>query len=210
MSGKYVAYYRVSTQKQGKSGLGLDVQKDKVHGFLGPSDTLIKEFVEVETGSRNARVELEKAIRLCKQEDASLLIHKLDRFSRRVSFISSMMEQGIRLTIVDMPNATDFQLHIFAALSQEERRLISERTKSALQKAKERGVELGKNGKILAERRKQESRIFAQSHRSIILELKSKGLGFSGIARHLNSNGYKGFKGGLFYPSTVRNMMSVL
>jgi len=199
----FVAYYRVSTQKQGRSGLGLDVQREKVHEFLDSSDALIQEFVEIESGNRDSRVELEKAIRLCVKTNASLLIHKLDRFSRRVSFISSMMDRGIKLTVVDLPNASDFQLHIFAALSQEERRLISERTRSALKKAKERGVKLGVNGRVLALENKRNAAKFADSYKDQLLQMFSVGMGYSRIASELNKSGCNSFSGGVFYALTV-------
>jgi len=206
----FVAYYRVSTQKQGRSGLGLDVQREKVHEFLDSSDALIQEFVEIESGNRDSRVELEKAIRLCVKTNASLLIHKLDRFSRRVSFISSMMDRGIKLTVVDLPNASDFQLHIFAALSQEERRLISERTRSALKKAKERGVKLGVNGRVLALENKRNAAKFADSYKDQLLQMFSVGMGYSRIASELNKSGCKSFRGGVFYASTVKNMLTII
>ena len=116
---KYVGYYRVSTKKQGKSGLGLEAQKQMVETFAEANGDLVAEFVEVESGKNDQRSELSKAMALAKKSGASLLIAKLDRFSRRVSFIAAMMEKGVPLVIAEMPNATDFQLHIFAALAQE-------------------------------------------------------------------------------------------
>jgi len=154
---KYVAYYRVSTKQQGKSGLGLAAQREIIGKFIGEDKDLIEEYEEVESGKKDKREILWKAIAHAKREKAKLLIARLDRFSRRVSFIANLMEEGIGLTVAEMPTATDFQLHIFAALAQEERRLISERTKAALYQAKKRGVKLGKNGKVLAERNRERS-----------------------------------------------------
>ncbi|MGA0593618.1 recombinase family protein [Enterovirga sp. CN4-39] len=136
----YVAYYRVSTAAQGHSGLGLEAQRASIQSFLSGSDRLLAEFVEIQSGRKDNRTELAKAVSLAKGKGASILIARLDRFSRRVSFIAGMMESGVRLTIAELPNATEFQLHIFAALAQEERRLISERTRLALKQAKGRGV----------------------------------------------------------------------
>jgi DNA invertase Pin-like site-specific DNA recombinase len=136
----FIAYYRVSTKKQGKSGLGLDSQKEIVQNYLKDCDELIAEFTEIESGRKDSRVELSNAINLAKRNNATLLIAKLDRFSRRVSFIASMMESGIKFVVAELPSASDFQLHIHAAIAQEERRLISERTKTALDQAKKRGV----------------------------------------------------------------------
>jgi len=159
---KYVAYYRVSTKGQAKSGLGLAAQREIIERFIGNDKDLIGEYEEIESGRKDKREILWTAIAHAKKERAKLLIARLDRFSRRVSFIANLMEEGIGLTIAEMPTATDFQLHIFAALAQEERRLISERTKAALQQAKRRGVELGKNGKVLAERNKEKKERFRE------------------------------------------------
>jgi len=157
---KYVAYYRVSTKGQARSGLGLAAQREIIERFIGNDKNLIGEYEEIESGKKDKREILWTAIAHAKKEKAKLLIARLDRFSRRVSFIVNLMEEGIGLTVAEMPTATDFQLHIFAALAQEERRLISERTKAALQQAKKRGVELGKNGKVLAENNKEKKERF--------------------------------------------------
>lgn len=152
---KFVAYYRVSTARQGKSGLGLSAQEAKVREFVSTRGRLVGEFTEIESGRRNDRRVLWEAIESAKRQDAKLIIARLDRFSRRVSFIAGVMEQGVGLTVAEMPDATEFQLHIFAALAQEERRLISERTKAALAEAKKRGVRLGTNGVQLAARNRE-------------------------------------------------------
>jgi DNA invertase Pin-like site-specific DNA recombinase len=203
---KYVGYYRVSTKKQGKSGLGLEAQKQMVETFAEANGDLVAEFVEVESGKNDQRSELSKAMALAKKSGASLLIAKLDRFSRRVSFIATMMEKGVPLVIAEMPNATDFQLHIFAALAQEERRLISERTKAALAQAKKQGKKLGLNGSILAEKNRIDAKAFAAS----LLDHLDEGWesrSFSEIARRLNDKGIKTRTGGRFYPQTVKNYM---
>ena len=109
---RYIAYFRVSTDRQGKSGLGLEAQREKVRTFVDKPDQIISEFVEIQSGKNDKRIELEKALKECKKHDAALLIHKLDRFSRKVSFISTMMDRGVKLVVVDLPNATDFQLHL--------------------------------------------------------------------------------------------------
>ena len=152
---KYVAYYRVSTAKQGKSGLGLAAQKEKIENFARGRGSIIADFTEIESGRKDERCVLWEAIEYAKVHQAKLVIARLDRFSRNVSFISRIMDQGIELVIAEMPDATTFQLHIFAALAQEERRLISERTKAALAQAKKRGVVLGRNVAVLAQRNKE-------------------------------------------------------
>lgn len=201
---RYVAYFRVSTEKQGKSGLGLAAQHSLIERFLTDGDEVIAEFVEVQSGKSDERVELWKAINHAKRNDAKLLIAKLDRFSRKVSFIASIMEQGIGLVVAEMPNATDFQLHIFAALAQEERRLISERTRNALAEAKKRGVKLGKNGKVLAERNRKAALVRAEALRPIIMPMVEQGLSLSEIARRLNNHGVRAALGGKFFPEQVR------
>jgi len=203
---RYVAYFRVSTAKQGKSGLGLAAQKTAIDQFLSPDDEVIAEFVEIQSGRKDQRIELWKAIGHAKKCNAKILIAKLDRFSRKVSFISSIMEEGLGLVVAEMPHASDFQLHIFAALAQEERRLISERTRNALREAKKRGVELGKNGKALAARNKAEANQRAIALAPIVLPMMQKGMSFSAIARHLNECGVRTARGGRFYPQQVINL----
>ncbi|RWB20380.1 MAG: recombinase family protein [Mesorhizobium sp.] len=206
---KYVGYYRVSTKKQARSGLGLEAQQQMVRQFAGTHGELVGEFVEVESGRNDRRVELAKAINAAKKAGASLLIARLDRFSRRVSFISAMMEKGVRLVIVEMPNATDFQLHIFAALAQEERRLISERTKAALAQARLRGTVLGKNGRILAAENKARAVRFANQIRDILPE-SWHSMSYSHLARYLNEAGITTANGNRFYAQSAKNLADVL
>ena len=203
---KYVAYYRVSTAKQGKSGLGLEAQKETVRAFVEKEGELIGEYVEVQSGRKDNRVELWKAIRLAKNEGARIVIARLDRFSRKVSFISGIMDQGVSLVVAEMPHASEFQLHIFAALAQEERRLISERTKAALAQAKKRGVTLGKNGVVLAERR----RIEADCHaKQIMLSVPHwEVLSYSAIAQLLTKTAAQNI--GIVYPQSVKNWVGRL
>lgn len=204
----YVAYYRVSTTSQGRSGLGLAAQQSKIGDFLSADDRLIEEFVEVQSGKSDDRTELWKAITFAKKHSAKIVIAKLDRFSRKVSFIAGIMEQGISLVVAEMPNATDFQLHIFAALAQEERRLISERTRSALAEAKKRGVILGSNGRVLAERNRQQALETARRMEPVIRPLLHAGHSYSAIARILNNQGLASSKGGRFHPQTIKNIVS--
>ena len=200
----FVAYYRVSTERQGKSGLGLAAQKRKIEQFLTPADRLIGEFCDIQSGRSDDRTELLKALAVARREDARLIIARLDRFSRRVSFIANIMEQGIGLCCAEMPNASDFQLHIFAALAQEERRLISERTKSALAEAKRRGKVLGANGRNLAAKNHIDADNFAVSLR-VDFEAEIRGLSYSEIARRLNERGIVTRTGRKFFPQTVKN-----
>jgi DNA invertase Pin-like site-specific DNA recombinase len=149
---KFVSYLRVSTARQGASGLGLEAQRAAVTGYLnGGRWTLVQEIVEVESGKRNDRPALAAAIRLCKKNKATLVIAKLDRLARNVAFISNLMESGVEFVAVDMPQANRFVVHILAAVAEQEAEAISKRTKAALQAAKARGTQLG-GRRVSAER----------------------------------------------------------
>ncbi|TAY81977.1 recombinase family protein [Rhizobium ruizarguesonis] len=203
---KYVAYYRVSTAKQQRSGLGLAAQKETIVNFLQTDDVLVAEFVETVSGKRDDRVQLAKAIKTARRCNAKLVIAKLDRFSRKVSFISRMMESDVGIVVADMPTATEFQLHIFAALAQEERRLISIRTKAALAQAKQRGIRLGVNGTALAERNKLQATLHAAKIKEI-LPVGWHQMSYSAIARSLNDQGLTTPNGTQFYPQSIKNLI---
>jgi DNA invertase Pin-like site-specific DNA recombinase len=135
--GRFVAYYRVSTDKQGQSGLGLQAQHQAVMNYLnGGPWTLVAEHTEVESGKRNARPELQKALAACRRHKAKLVIAKLDRLSRNLHFITSVMESGVEFIACDNPHANKLTIHILAAVAEHEREAISERTKAALAAAK--------------------------------------------------------------------------
>jgi DNA invertase Pin-like site-specific DNA recombinase len=138
-SGKFVAYYRVSTQRQGRSGLGLAAQKETVLNYLnGGSWQLVAEFTEVESGKRSDRPEFAKALAACRLHRATLVIAKLDRLSRNVHFVSSLMEAGVEFVAVDFPQANKLTIHIIAAVAEHEAAMISERTKAALARSKKK------------------------------------------------------------------------
>src|SRR6516164_5956201 len=142
--GKFVGYFRVSTDKQGKSGLGLDAQREAVLNYLnGGSWTLIEEFVEIESGKRNDRPQLAAALAACKKHRAKLVIAKLDRLARNVAFIANLMDGKVDFVCCDMPQATRLTIHVLAAVAEHEREMISERTRNGLAAAKARGVKLG-------------------------------------------------------------------
>ena len=201
----YVAYYRVSTEKQGRSGLGLAAQKARVSAFLSPNDRVFGEYVDVQSGRKDNRAELNKALAVAKANKAKLVIARLDRFSRKVSFIARIMDEGISLCCAEMPNATEFQLHIFAALAQEERRLISERTKAALAEAKKRGRKLGANGAKLAVTNKRLADEFAASISQTVQKIGPE-KSYSEIARRLNDSGVQTRTGRRFFAQTVKNI----
>jgi DNA invertase Pin-like site-specific DNA recombinase len=145
-TGRFVAYYRVSTAKQGASGLGLEAQKDAVQTYLnGGRWKIIAEVTEVEsgTGKHNDRPKLAEALTLCRIHKATLLIAKLDRLARNVAFISNLMESSVEFTAVDFPQANRLTIHVLAAVAEYEASAISARTKAALAAAKARGVRLG-------------------------------------------------------------------
>ena len=205
---KYISYMRISQSSQMKSGLGLDVQKEKIDNFIkedGENRILINQYVEQASGKNNNRIELDKALKECKKTNSTLLIYKLDRFSRRVSFISNLMESKTRFLVVEMPNATDFQLHIYAAMSQEERRLISQRTKESLRQAKLRGVKLGVTGKDRARENKENRNKFLSNIKEELIELRKNHYSYSYISRYFNGKGYKTYRNKKFQPTTIRN-----
>jgi DNA invertase Pin-like site-specific DNA recombinase len=145
--GSFVAYYRVSTDRQGRSGLGLEAQQKAVQDYLNGGDwQLIGEFTETESGRKDDRPALDQALALCRKRKAKLVIAKLDRLSRNLAFIARLMDAGVEFIAVDNPHANKLTIHILAAVAQHEREMIAERTKAALQAAKARGTRLGRNG----------------------------------------------------------------
>jgi DNA invertase Pin-like site-specific DNA recombinase len=144
-SGKFVAYYRVSTQRQGRSGLGLDAQRSAVRDYLNGGEwALVSEFTEIESGKLNERPELAKALAACRIHGATLVIAKLDRLSRDAHFLIGLSKGGVEFTATDMPNANRLTVGIMALVAQQEREAISTRTKAALAAAKARGTKLGR------------------------------------------------------------------
>lgn len=209
--GKYIAYYRVSTDRQGRSGLGLDAQRRAVADYLtSKGSELAGEYIEVESGKKHTnRPELQAALEHCRKEKAVLIIAKLDRLARSVSFIAGLMESGVRFVAADMPNANDFMLHIYAAVAQEERRLISQRTKAALRAAKARGVQLGNPEleRINRRRQKQADR-FAAAMAPVIAQLKEEGYTtLDSIRDELNRRSVPTARGGSWHTPTVHHLV---
>jgi len=143
MAKKCVTYYRVSTDKQGLRGLGMDAQRAAVKAFLGDDWELVAEFAEVESGKRKDRPELDRAVAECKRHKAKLVIAKLDRLSRDAAFLLNLRDAGVDFICRDMPQADRFTIGLFALLAEREREIISQRTKAALAEAKKRGTVLG-------------------------------------------------------------------
>ncbi|WP_169546512.1 recombinase family protein [Sneathiella aquimaris] len=208
----YVTYYRVSTDRQGKSGLGLAAQQKAVSEFIGDLEPL-QEFVEVESGKKADRPELLTAMALCKKKKARLVIAKLDRLSRNVAFIANLMDSGVDFVACDMPEANKLTIHILAAVAEHEREMISQRTKVALQAAKAKGVKLGspnpeKGSKIGVVQLTKNADRFASNVAPVIREIQTAGVNtYRGIAQALNARGIHTARGGEWHPATVRNVL---
>lgn len=209
---EFVAYYRVSTNRQGKSGLGLEAQKESVRLYLkNQSGTLNSEFIEIESGKKDDRPKLKTAIAECRRRKATLIIAKLDRLARNVHFISGLMESKIDFIAVDNPHANRLMIHLLAAFAEHEREQISQRTKAALAAAKERGVLLGKNGFVLAESNRKEAGIFAAHLRATIVKLQQSGItSYRGIAEALNGMGVHSRNGANWHPMMVSRVLKRL
>jgi len=212
--GRFVAYYRVSTKRQGESGLGLEAQRQVVLDYLdGGKWELVAEYTEVESGKRNDRPELEEALAHCRKLKAKLVIAKLDRLARNVAFTSTLMESGVEFLAVDMPHANKLTIHILAAVAEHEREMISERTKAALKAAKARGVVLGnpqlekarmKSGRVL----KAKADRFAENVAPVIREIQGIGdVSLRAIARTLNIRGIKTRRGCEWTPVQVKAVL---
>lgn len=213
-TGKWVSYLRVSTDKQGRSGLGLEAQRQAVANFLNGGDwELVAEFVEIESGKRNDRPQLASALAACRKHKGTLVIAKLDRLARNVAFIAALMETKIKFVACDMPEATPFMLHIYAAVAEQEARAISERTKVALQAAKARGVKLG--GPKLAQARRagwktnaNNANRFAANTRPIIERIRASGVkSLRGIAKELAARNVATARGGQWTPVQVSSIL---
>lgn len=204
-----VAYYRVSTDRQGQSGLGLEAQRKAVLDYLtGTAGALVEEFTEIESGKRSDRPELVAALAACKRHKATLVIAKLDRLARNVAFIANLMESGVEFVAVDNPHASKLMLHMLAAFAEHEREQISIRTKAALAAAKARGVKLGRNGAQLASDRKIEASEFAKGLTDTISELRRRGFSTVRALRdELNRLGVASASGGVWHVPTVHRLL---
>lgn len=209
---QFVTYYRVSTDRQGRSGLGLDAQREAVRQFLATRPAIvIAEFVEVESGGKDDRPTLRKALSACQRAKATLLIAKLDRLARSVAFVAGLMDGDTEFVAVDMPHASRFVLHIMAAVAEHERQIIGERTKAALTAAKARGVRLGANGAVLARRHKAEAAEYATQIAPAIQEAFDAGARTTRqIAERLNEKKLPSRQGGRWHPANTARVVRYL
>jgi DNA invertase Pin-like site-specific DNA recombinase len=215
MNRKYVAYYRVSTSRQGISGLGMDAQKNAVSRFLNDGNaTLVAEFSEVESGRNTSRLELQKAVALCRKAKATLLIAKLDRLARNAAFLLNLRDSGVDFLAVDMPHADKFTVGIMALLAEKERDLISERTKAGLAAAKRRGTRLGNPNpaqslKAAVKESSARAALFRERMRPVVNQIRKAGVNsLRQIAVCLNARGLKTVNGREFKAQTVKDVIS--
>jgi DNA invertase Pin-like site-specific DNA recombinase len=211
---RFIAYYRVSTDRQGRSGLGLEAQQKAVRDYLnGGAWELLGEFVEVESGKTADRPELARALDACRRHRAKLVIAKLDRLSRNLAFIATMMESGVEFVAVDNPHASKLTLHILAAVAEHEREAISERTKAALAAAKARGTRLGTPDTAGAVKRmraalRAKTARFAANVLPIIREVQASGhTSHNAIAGQLNARNVATARGGQWTHVQVRQIL---
>jgi DNA invertase Pin-like site-specific DNA recombinase len=202
--GKFIAYFRVSTAKQGRSGLGLEGQRAAVMTYLnGGSWSLTAEFTEVESGKNNERPDLAKAMHMCRLTGATLVIAKLDRLSRDAHFLLGLEKGGIDFVAADMPHANRMTIGIMAVVADEERRMISARTKMALEAAKARGTKLGgwRGGPVVNSAAGSQALVaaadaFAARVAPMIRDMQARGLSLNKIAAELKSKGVRTARGG--------------
>lgn len=216
---RYVTYLRVSTDRQGRSGLGLEAQRTAVASYIAGKGEIAAEFVEIESGKKNDRPQLSHALAETKRIGAVLLIAKLDRLARNVAFIANLLEAGVEIAAADMPEANRFLLHVMAAVAEHEARMISDRTRAALAAAKERGVALGWAMPSRAGEQRLAARTGAAKNASkadqhaakvlpIIQQLSNQGISLHAIAAELNLRQVRTARGGKWHATTVKNAIT--
>lgn len=212
----YVIYYRVSTKKQGLSGLGLEAQKTIVENYI-KENVVIAEFTEIETGKSANRPQLNKALECCKINNATLLVAKLDRLARNLHFVTSLQAANIDFLCCDMPTANRLTIHIIAAIAENEAQLISQRTKQALAEKKKQGIKLGNpqnNGLTLENIAKGRSirsnnALSNEANKkagTLVLMMRNNGSKWSEIVSQLNQNGFRTRRNCLFDITAVKRL----
>lgn len=210
--GRFVAYYRVSTDRQGRSGLGLDAQRQAVRQRLdGGTWQLLAEFTEVESGKRVKRPQLDAALAACKKQKAKLIVAKLDRLARNVRFLLTLLDSGVEVLFADMPQVSGamgrFMLTSMAAVAELEAGLVSERTRAGLAAAKRRGTKLGVTGMQLAARYRTEALARAKQLAPMIRGLQQRRLSMRGIAAELAKRKVPTPRGGRWHPQLVSRII---
>ncbi len=216
----YIAYLRVSTDKQGEQGHGISAQRQAIASYLGTcGGELLEEYVEVESGKKNERPELQKAISRCKMSRATLIIAKLDRLSRNLAFIVNLMDSGIDFIACDNPFANKLTIHILAAIAEHEREMISRRTREALVAAKAKGIKLGGyRGTMMTEEIRQEAlstrRAKSREYSANVAPLIQKHLetehSLNAIARFLNQQKIVTVRGGKWTAKSISRILTAM
>lgn len=209
----YITYYRVSTNKQEVSGAGLGAQEVDIKTYLesyAKDSEVIASYTDVISGTKDSRPQFDLAVEEARETGATLLVSKLDRLSRRVSFIASLMEdKKLNFKVASMPYASKFELHIYAALAEQERDFISARTKAALAVKKAQGVKLGSHNPKVAEanlRASQAATEGAEVYRNLLTLYKKSKWSYGFMAKCLNSEGHRTVRGNLFTAMGVKRM----
>ena len=222
-NGRFIAYFRVSTARQGRSGLGLEAQRVAVQEHLnGGHWRLIEEFTEIESGKRSDRPELARALAACRLHNATLVIAKLDRLARNLAFIANLMEAGVDFVAADMPQANRLTVHVLAAIAEHEAAAISARTKAALARAKARGTRLGGDrgnlprvakagAKASAASRRGAAAIRARDLAVVVADLRHRGhTSLREIAEGLNAREVGAPRGGLWQAAQVARVLRLI
>lgn len=208
----FIVYLRCSTGKQQASGLGIEAQREAVERYAARTGgVIVAEYTETESGAKADRPELALALAHCRKAKASLLIARLDRLSRSLSFVAQLLDANVEIRCADMPEANRLLLQMLAVFSEHERQMIRDRTKAALAAAKARGVQLGKHGKVLAAQNRAEAKRQAERLRPAIM--LARGAGYrtlTQIAAYLAMHGHQTAEGGQWHPMTVKRVLARL
>jgi DNA invertase Pin-like site-specific DNA recombinase len=213
---RFVLYRRVSTDEQGRSGLGLEAQARDLSLYLAGVEgaVVVADLVEVASGAKGDRPVLTQALELGRREKAVLLVSKLDRLSRNVAFVATLLEtKGVEFLVASLPLASRFELHLYSALAEQERAFISQRTKAAMAAAKARGVKFGgplRHVPAMNQRRQELVRQEAEALAPLMMPLRQAGKSYRAVAEHLNRAGVKTRTGGAFYAVKVGRLLEAL
>ena len=208
----FISYLRVSTGRQEISGLGIEAQRFSNSQYLAAvQGSLLDEFVETESGAKSNRPQLARALQACRRTKSTLLIARLDRLSRSLSFVAQLLDANVEIKCADMPEANRLLLQMLAVFGEHERQMIGERTKAALQAAKSRGVILGKHGKILAAQNKRAAVDFATNVRPFLDNARQAGCqSLNEIGEYLTLQGCPTPDGGKWHATSVKRLIARL